>query len=64
VAEQGMSRGRSRWESAWVTDPSVFSSKSITYTLMSKNAHQTLQLHLGFGNEMKVDLERENTKVV
>lgn len=59
-----MSQGSSRWESAWVTDPSVSSSRSITHTLMRENAHQTLQLQLDFGNEMEADSERKNMKVV
>lgn len=58
MAEEGMSKGSSCWESAWVTDPSIFSSKSVTYTLMRENAHQTLQLQYDFRNEMKVHSER------
>lgn len=64
MVEEGMSQGSSRWEPAQVADPSIFSSKSITYTLTRENAHQTLQLLLDFGSEMKVDSERENIKVV
>lgn len=63
MAEEGMSQGSSCWGSAWVTDPSILSSKSVTYTLMRENAHQTLQLQSDFGNEMMVDSERENIKV-
>lgn len=64
MTEEGMSQGSSRWESAWAADPSIFSSKSITYTLMRENAHQTQQLQLDFGNKMKVDSDGENIKVV
>lgn len=64
MTEEGMSQGSSRWESAWATDPFIFSSKSITYTLMRENAHQTQQLQLDFGNKMKVDSDGENIKVV
>lgn len=59
MAGEGMSRGSSHWESAWVTAPSICLSRSITCTLMRENAHQTLQLQLDLGKKMNVDLERE-----
>lgn len=42
------------WESAWVIDPSLFPSKSITHTLMRENVHQTLPFLLDFGSKMEL----------
>lgn len=64
MAEERMSHGSSPWESAWLIDPSIFSSKSITHTLMRENVHQTLQFLLDFGSKMEVDKERGNIEGV
>lgn len=64
VAGEGMSQARSPWESAWVIDPFIFPSKSITHTLMRENVHQSLHFLLDFGSKMEVDRERKNIKGV